>query len=128
MKSPGAIIYSKDGPRVAVRKMKEASISSIFVMDKEHHLKGIITIDAAMNLLKSENQDLESIINKDISTVSPDASIQDLLPLAVRSKYPIVVVDEDRKLLGIIAKVSVLAGILGEEAVNVCWRICRVTD
>lgn len=119
MKKPNAIIYSKDGARVAVRKMKEASISSIFVMDKEHHLKGIITIDDAMELLKSDNHDLGRIINKDVCTVSPDTSIQDLLPLVVNSKYPIVVVNEENKMLGIIVKVSVLAGILGEEGKNV---------
>lgn len=119
MKSPGAIIYSKDGPRVAVRKMQEASISSIFVMDKEHRLKGIITIDAATELLKSENQDLDNILIRDVPTVSPDTSIQDLLPLAVKSKYPLAVVGDERKLLGIIAKASVLAGIMGEEAKNV---------
>jgi len=115
MKKPNPVAYAKDGVRVAVRKMQEASISSIFVMDKEQRLKGLLTIDDAMALLKSDNHDLDNAIKKDICTVSPDTSIEILLPLVINSQYPIVVVDDDKKMLGIIMKVSVLAGILGEE-------------
>ena len=35
------------------------------------------------------------------------------------TKYPIVVTDEENKILGIIVKASALAGILGEEGKNV---------
>lgn len=119
MKKPSPVAFAKDGARLAVRKMKEASISSIFVLDKEGRVKGLLTIDDALELLKSENQDMESVLNKDIKTVSPDMSIENLLPLVIDSKYPIVVVDEEEKIMGIIMKVSVLAGIYGEEGKNV---------
>jgi glycine betaine/proline transport system ATP-binding protein len=119
MRDPDTVVYSKDGARIAVRKMKEASISSIFVTDRERHLKGILTIDDATNLLKSGKDNLDSIIHKDISTVSPDTAIEDLMQYFINSKYPVAVTDEENKLLGIIFKVSVLAGILGEDIVNV---------
>lgn len=109
------VVTAKDGVNIAVRKMRKASISSIFVVDKEQHLKGIITIDDAIALQKTDNHDLEQIINKDIETVSPDAYIEEILPMIINSKYPIVVVDDDKKVLGIIIKVYVLAGVLGEE-------------
>ncbi len=109
------VVTAKDGVNIAVRKMRKASISSIFVLDKEQHLKGIITIDDAIALQKTDNHDLEQIINKDIETVAPDAYIEEILPMIINSKYPIVVVDDDKKVLGIIIKVYVLAGVLGEE-------------
>ncbi len=115
MKKPDAIVSSKDGARVAVRKMKESGISSIFVVDKERHIQGIITIDDALSLLKEGTNNIESIINKDIHTTSPDTPIVDLLPTAINTKYPIVVTDEDNKMIGIIVRVSVLTGIMGEE-------------
>lgn len=118
MRTPDTVVYAKDGVRVAVRKMKEASISSIFVTDKEKHIKGIITIEAATALLKSNNNNIDQIIDKDINTVSPDTPIEELLPLFMNSKYPVVVTDDDNKMLGIIFKVSVLGGILGEENGN----------
>jgi glycine betaine/proline transport system ATP-binding protein len=115
MKMPDPMISSKVGARVAVRKMKEASISSIFVTDKDLCLQGIVTVDAAVDLLKNNKNDLGEIIDPDVSTVAPDSSIEEIMPLSINSKYPVVVTDEDNKVLGIIYKVSVLAGILGEE-------------
>lgn len=115
MKKPDAIVSSKDGVRVAIRKMKESAISSIFVVDKERHIQGIVTIDDALGLLNEGINSIDKIINKDIHTTSPDTPIADLLPQAINTKYPIVVVNEDSKMLGIIVRVSVLAGIMGEE-------------
>jgi glycine betaine/proline transport system ATP-binding protein len=119
MKTPDSIITSKDGARVAVRKMKEVGISSIFVMDKEHKLQGIITIDDAVKLLKENINKIDEVIDKNIYTVTPDTLIEDILPLFMSTKYPIVVTDEENKILGIIVKASALAGILGEEGKNV---------
>ncbi|MCI1966587.1 MAG: glycine betaine/L-proline ABC transporter ATP-binding protein [Oscillospiraceae bacterium] len=121
MTRPDPIAYAKDGVRVAVRKMREASISSIFVVDKEHHVKGILSIDKAVEMLKSGTHDPESVrraIDPNVETVSPDTSIETLLPLVINSKYPIVVIDAEQKVMGIIIKVSVLSGILGEENEN----------
>lgn len=118
MKPADTLVYAKDGARVAVRKMKEANISSVFMVDKQKTLKGIITIEDTLQLINSGKDDLLDIIDRDISEVSPDVLIEDLIPLFMNSKYPVVVVDEARKILGIIFKVSVLAGIMGEEVVN----------
>lgn len=115
MKNPDTIISSKDGARVAVRRMRSAGISSIFVLDRQRKLKGIISIEDAMKLVKEESNDIDSIIDKDVYTVSPDTSIEEILPLAVNTKYPIVVADDEGVLQGIIVRVSVLSGILGEE-------------
>jgi glycine betaine/proline transport system ATP-binding protein len=115
MKFTDTIVFAKDGARVAVRKMKEASISSVFIVDKQRKLKGIITIEDATRLIKENKEDLSDILETDIQVVSPDALIEELIPLFLNSKYPIVVADEERKILGIIFKVSVLAGIMGEE-------------
>jgi len=119
MKPTDTIVYSKDGARVAIRKMKEASISSVFVVDKQRKLKGIITIEDTTELIKSNKDDLSEILDENVNVVSPDTLIEDLIPLFMNSKYPVVVADEEQKILGIIFKASVLAGIMGEEDENV---------
>ena len=118
MKKPDGIVMRKDGIRMAMRKMEEAGISSIFVVDKTRALLGLITIDDAIDALKRGETDIENILIKDLEITSPDTSLLDLMPIAIRMKYPIAVIDDTRKLLGIIVRVSVLAGILGEEANN----------
>ena len=114
MKKADAIVYSRDGARVAVRKMRENSISSVFVVDRDRRLKGIITIDDALKLIKSGKEDILEIIDSNVQTVSGDVAIQDLIPLFIN----LVVVDENQKMQGIIFKASVLAGLLGEEDTN----------
>ena len=115
MKRADTLVSSKEGVRVAVRKMKEESISSIFVVNKERQLEGIITIDDATEQIKNRKENIEKILNRDVQTVSPDTLIEELIPMVLNSRYPLVVFDENRKVLGSIFKASVLAGIIGEE-------------
>lgn len=110
MKKPDVITTWKDGPRVAIRKMEEAGLSSIFVVDKEKKLKGILTIDDAIQAFKDEKW-VEEMLIKDYHTTTPDTPLNDLLGVAAETKYPIAVVEED-KLQGIIVRVSILSGLV----------------
>lgn len=115
MRKPDALISSKDGPRVAIRKMKENEFSSVYVTDKNRKLRGIITIEDASDAMKNGKNSLDDIIIEDVPTVSKDTQIIDLLPLAKSSDYPIAVVDENDRLEGIIVRASIILGIVGEE-------------
>lgn len=114
MEEPNPVVYDKDGLQVAVRKMREASISSIFVLDKDYRVKGLLTIKKAMELLKLNESDIDSALSRDILTVHEDTIIEDILPMVVNTKYPLVVADENQKIQGIIMKISVLSGMMGE--------------
>lgn len=111
MIKPDPIAYSTDGIKLAVKKMEQAGISSLFVTDQKRILKGIVTIDDAIKA-RQEGKTLEDIILNDYETTDPETYIQDLIPKATNTKYPIAVVNEDRKLLGIIVRVSVLSGLV----------------
>lgn len=115
MQKPDALITTKDGPRVALRKMKEAGISSVFVVDRKRELKGIVTVDAAIEAIGKKIRNIEEILIRDLPTVVPETLVQDLIPLAARASYPIAVVDREGRLLGIIVRVSVLSGLVGRE-------------
>ncbi len=114
MKKPIDRAFVKDTPRVAVRKMRKAGIDSILVTDRDRTLHGLVTIEDALKLVEEGKQDLSSIVDKDIKKVYKDTSIMDILPLHIDYNHPVAVVDEENKLLGIIVKVSVLSGIIGE--------------
>ncbi|MFP4697357.1 MAG: glycine betaine/L-proline ABC transporter ATP-binding protein [Eubacteriales bacterium] len=110
MKSPDVITTWKDGPRLAVRKMEEAGLSSIFVTDKEKKLKGILTIDDAVKAVR-EGKWVKDALRQDFDITSPDTPLNELVGIAAEAKYPIAVV-EDEKLLGIIVRVSILSGLV----------------
>lgn len=111
MFKPSALVSLKDGIKVAVKEMKSSGISSVFVVDSKRKLQGIVTIDDAVNAVK-DNMKLKDILRHDYHTTDPEAYVQDLIPIASETKYPIAVVDSDNKLLGIIVRVSVLSGLI----------------
>ncbi len=114
MKKPDVITTWKDGPRVAMKKMEDAGLSSIFVVDKDKNLKGILTIDAAIKAYK-ENKWVEDVLESDFHTTDPNTPLSELIGIAAESRYPIAVVEEN-KLVGIIVRVSILSGlVLGKE-------------
>ncbi|MTI86212.1 MAG: glycine betaine/L-proline ABC transporter ATP-binding protein [Firmicutes bacterium] len=106
-----ALVSLKDGPRVAVKIMESNGISSVFVVDEELRLQGIVTIDDTIIAIK-ENKKIADILRQDYYTADPETYMQDLLPMATNTKFPLAVTDENNKLLGIIVRVSVLSGLV----------------
>lgn len=110
---PHSTLSMKDGLNVAVKMMRQNGLSSIFVTDRNRYLRGIVTIDDAIEGIK-QKKTLEEVLLNDVLTVTPDVYVQDIIPKALDSKYPIVVVDEDNHIKGIILRVHVLASLIDE--------------
>jgi glycine betaine/proline transport system ATP-binding protein len=111
MFNPGPLVFMKDGPQVAMKEMKAHGISSVFVVDKDIKLQGIVTIDDTIVAIK-EKKHLKDILKNDYFTTDPETYVQDLISMAIETKYPIAVVDETQKLQGIIVRTSVLSGLV----------------
>lgn len=111
MFKPSTLFLNKDGLKIAVNEMETQGISSIFVVDKRRKLQGIITIDDTIEAIK-KGKKLEDIIQQDYFTTDTETYVQDLLPMAIETKFPIAVVDDTNKLEGIIVRASVLSGLI----------------
>lgn len=114
MRFAESITLEKAGLRTAAKKMNDLGISSLFVTDKENVLLGAVTIDEVSRMLREQKNDLREIIDEEVCTVEPDASIDLIITEFLKSKYPIAVVDSSNKLEGIVFKSTVLSGIAGE--------------
>lgn len=110
MFKPGALVSLTHGPKVAIKEMETNGISSVFVVGTNRKLEGIVTIDDAVEASKNKKK-LTDILKEDYFTTDEETYVQDLIPKAIESKYPIAVVNENKKLLGIIVRVSVLSGL-----------------
>lgn len=111
MKKPHPLITLRDGPNVALRTMKEHGISSLFVVDREKHLQGIITADAALEARKAGINSLQNMELAQGPVVTEDILVQDALGVIAESKLPMAVVDQENKLVGIIVRGAVLAAL-----------------
>lgn len=111
MKKTEAIAYyGTDGPHSAMRKMKKAGISKIFVR-KDRQLAGIVTATDAAEAIRRGDKTLDRILIRDIQRVAPDTPAIDLFPLLTDNIYPIAVVDETNNLQGVIIKGFLLAAL-----------------
>lgn len=117
MKRPETINIEKHGPRVALERMKEEGLSSIYVTDGKRNLKGYVTADDASGARKNEMRDLNQILKTDVPTVAKDTPMHDIFEIIHNSPVPIAVVEEG-KLYGIIVRGAVIAALAGESEVN----------
>ncbi|MFZ7102874.1 MAG: quaternary amine ABC transporter ATP-binding protein [Peptococcaceae bacterium] len=113
MKKPGAVAFPKDGPRTALRKMQEEGISSIFVVNKDFVVQGVVLAEACAEAVKQGEKDLSNILEQDIKTVNPDTPVNDLFGLMTDIRYPLAVIDDSNKLLGVIVRGAILSGLAG---------------
>jgi len=114
MKRPETIDVEKHGPRVALQRMKQVGISSIYVINKNKQLLGVVTADAASKAVKDGNKNIYDVMETDVPKVSPDLSLNDLFEVIHNSPVPVAVV-EDKILKGIIVRGAVLAALAGNE-------------
>ncbi len=100
------------GPRVALQLMKERGISNLFVVGSDRALLGAVSADDASEALKS-SRTLSDITIKDVPMVAPDTMLNELFDIVGSSRVPVAVVNEERKLLGVIIRGAVLAALAG---------------
>ncbi len=111
MKKPQPLITLRDGPHVALRIMREQGISSVFVVDRNRHLQGIITVDMAVEAARSGIISLIDVQLAEGPVVQRDTPVLDTLGIIAESKLPMAVVDDENRLIGIIVRGAVLAAL-----------------
>lgn len=111
MITPVSLIKPGDGIDHALRVMRKNELSSVYAVDGQMKLKGILTLSDAMRA-KRESLDLSEMIVKDIPSTSLEASVEEIIPLAAESHYPLAVLDNEGRLQGIVTKASVLSSLI----------------
>ncbi len=118
MRNPRETVSVADGPTVALRKMKDAQLSECLVLDRNRKVVGVVRDDDLARLSRERAESIESVINTDVPRSAPDAPIADLYAAAAETTIPIVIENEDGRMLGIVPRVSLLAALSGEDGTN----------
>lgn len=112
---PAMVNIEKAGPRTALREMQENHTSSIYLVDSKYHFKGFATSQAITEALKNGQNDLTKIAVTDVPTTTLDTVLTDLLADVSTTSIPFAVLDEQKRLRGIIVRGAVLAALSGNE-------------
>jgi glycine betaine/proline transport system ATP-binding protein len=105
------------GPRVALQLMKDQGVSSLYVVNRERNLLGVITAEDAAVAVK-EGRSIQDITIEDVPRVKPDTLLNDLFQTVSETRVPVAVVDDNDKLQGIIIRGAVLAALAGNHNVE----------
>lgn len=98
-----------DGPRTVLHKMRENGIDSIYVTTRERKLLGLLQADDADRAAKEGQQSIAGLMTQDFPSVGPDEPLHNLFAMFSDKSFPIAVVDDSRRLLGVVVKGAVLA-------------------
>ena len=112
MQEPNAVAHESQGPAAALHAMQSCGTDRVFLLGGDRVLKGVLTEDRAAALDRQRVTTLEETQAESVTTASPDDYIEDIIPMAARTEYPIPVVDEQRRLLGEVHRGSLLACIV----------------
>jgi len=112
MTSPSAFVKKGDGWHVALGQMRSNGVSSVYMVDDNMQLLGLLTLDGVMQVRNGLLNINEAII-RDIPVTNEDCSLQELMPVAAEAKYPIAVIDDQQQLVGIVTKAAVLSSLVG---------------
>ncbi len=119
MEDPRVLLYEWQGPKVARTLMGHDRLLYAFVTTKRREFRGLLSLDRIRKMEKAGVTSLKDPAARehlviDLPTCSPDTIIEELFPLATSSPYPIPVLDEKSKLLGIIRNETILDSMIQE--------------
>ena len=112
MVRPKEVAYNNEGPTVVLRRMRQAGLSHIFVVDSDRRFVGLVEAEEVARLAERNEQRLGSAVDDGAPKVGRRASLREVLPLFVEDgEAPVAVVDEEDHLEGVIVRGSLIAGL-----------------
>ena len=111
MEPARSVIPVTAGPRAALRVMRDLQTSAAFVIGRNRVLAGAVHDKPALAQVRANGSDLAAILDPDITTVTADTLLVDLVEPSVGSALPIAVVDDKGRLIGVVPRVTLLAAL-----------------
>jgi glycine betaine/proline transport system ATP-binding protein len=106
------VAYPNEGPTVVLRRMRQAGLSHIFVVDDERRLQGLVEAEEVSRLAERDERELKAAVDTEAPRVARDTWLREVLPLFVeRDDVPVAVCAEDGHLEGVIVRGSLIAGL-----------------
>lgn len=102
------LAFPQDGPRTVLRRMTEGSDTSMLVIERDHTLVGTVTLEALDSAVREGKHSIADLIQRDAPTIGPDAPLTEIINVMAVWPYRLPVVDENRKLLGVVTRPRVI--------------------
>ena len=112
MVKPSQVAYLSEGPTVVLRRMRQAGLSHIFVLDEERRLVGVCEAEEVARLAERNERELRAAVGDGAHKVGRRTPLREVLPLFVEDVgTPVAVVGEDNRLEGVVVRGALIAGL-----------------
>jgi glycine betaine/proline transport system ATP-binding protein len=105
---PTFVWHRKEGsPRSILEKLSEEDREFAYVIGSEHKFYGIVSTDSLLELIERTpegERKIEDAFLAETQTVKDTDSLQDILPLVASHAWPVPVIDEQGKYIGVVSK------------------------
>lgn len=102
MEDPEVLLYAWQGPKTARKILKDNRREWAFMVDKHQTFLGVVSIDDLDKQPSPTMEQFREDSNEEIHTCSPEMSLEELFPMAAKTNYPIPVLDDKGKLMGVV--------------------------
>lgn len=117
MEKARQVVTNQNGPRVALRNMRESNSSAIYVTDRHRKFLGVVSDRDCIDHLRRGANTLDEIIQVVAKPASPDDLLIDLFLPTSESPLPVPVTNGEGHLVGVVPRATLLAS-LGNQTGN----------
>jgi glycine betaine/proline transport system ATP-binding protein len=116
-KNPANVRIKQDGPRAALRKMSNAGVTSLPVIDEDGKFIGFVKDDDMKEMEDKGMRDIKEYMytKEQVTAVTADTPVADLLPLFLDTNLNLAVIDKSKKLIGVVVHSTVIAEMIGKQ-------------
>ncbi len=108
---PSEVAYQDEGPTVVLRRMRQAGLYYIPVVNDERCLIGMCEAEEVARLAERNERELRAAVDTTTPKVEKGTGLREILPLFVERDVPVAVVGENEHLEGIVVRGSLIAGL-----------------
>ncbi len=98
------IRHTGESPRAALQRLISHDRDFGYVLDSKHKYKGVVSADSLKELIEKGSKEVTGAFLDNANPVLATDSLQDILNNVATNPFPIPVVNEDEKYIGVISK------------------------
>lgn len=118
MEEPVPVISGEQPISAAIEEMEKKDADYAFVVNSSRVYEGVLTLEQATAAKENGSTKTGGIASREFPTTSPNAPLEQCLPLVAEGDTPVAVLDEKKHLVGVITRPALLKAILSNGGNN----------
>jgi len=111
MEQPQLVTSGEQSISAAIKEMEEKDADYAFVVNSSRVYEGVLTREQATAAKENGSMKIGEVASREFPTISPDAPLEQCLPLVAEGDTPVAVLDEKKHLVGVITRPALLRAV-----------------